>query len=706
LEAGGETEETSRAALGDEDEVGSVQTRKSVHFDDSPQAGTDQALTMFQLNSEDDDEDDEDFEGQSDSTTSDEDDSDEDENGDSSESANGSSSSLSDVSTSSSEESSDEESSASEPEELSAKLPQSKSNVPPGSGLNATHERNKRRRDLKRLNGLKEAGLLPRNANFDDLRDWVASNPGRRGPRVDHPAISESETPVEDASRSAEQQEQAEAARSESKRQAAAKTKSAAELHRRRQELIAAIASGGVDVTPATQLKNPPAPPAGNFSAVDTLKERRRTSLDAITPYNPRNESMELDSAASTQLSKPIENSVNDNSSITAANTSTSDILSQETAPEPPAKRARLDVAGSRRMLFGSLGLRNPRTKADEEKTRAKITENAKPPGKKKASVPAKDTLPEQPQEPEDPDFWKSKIVLTAVECCEEGVELSPPPFPFVQRWHGQKQNQYQSHSGAKDKKRKRSNKKFYKDEYEDSYEWYDGTAGQDEADVTLNYDDAEENPVESQLYHDLEDAAASKGDLADDLPSLPANMSELSDLRLADVKPGIVIAFRQLEVSQATNWAPAISDWRTAAVEECEGENLTVRLAKRDRPRKVIRYDEEGNRLYDKFEMEGYDGEDEEEDDGIRDIPFSDLIEPKIVQEPLNVPKANEDTAPGAEQPGAVDDVQNIPTSSTWDGIQGDTPPEVNVLDQPGDSTIHEQTLGDEQVALVETSA
>ncbi|KAH7077255.1 hypothetical protein FB567DRAFT_534875 [Paraphoma chrysanthemicola] len=34
-----------------------------------------------------------------------------------------------------------------------------------------------------------------------------------------------------------------------------------------------------------------------------------------------------------------------------------------------------------------------------------------------------------------DPDFWKSKIHLSATECWEEGIKLSAPPFPFKQSW-------------------------------------------------------------------------------------------------------------------------------------------------------------------------------------------------------------------------------------------------------------------------------
>jgi hypothetical protein len=35
----------------------------------------------------------------------------------------------------------------------------------------------------------------------------------------------------------------------------------------------------------------------------------------------------------------------------------------------------------------------------------------------------------------EDDDSWLQRIDLRAVECCEEGIELNTPPFPFYHRW-------------------------------------------------------------------------------------------------------------------------------------------------------------------------------------------------------------------------------------------------------------------------------
>lgn len=690
--ASGEDQVIPHAVLNGGDEGSLVQTRKSVRFNEPSRSETDKVLTLFRLESED-DEDDEDFQSQSDAPTSDEDSDD-----DSSETTEDSSLSSSAASTSSSDESSDEDSSASEPEEVSARLPPGKTNgVRPGSGSRTTHDRNKRKKESSRLNGLKKAGLLPPNASLEDLRNWVTSSSGRGGQKADQSATS-FETLVGDTHPTATRGKQSEAVSATDKVSVLKKNISSIEIQKQRQELIDAIASGGVDVTPVPQTKKPAASATSKHSAISVPKERRLKMLEDIVSGGPENDSMETEPSTSALSNIPIEDAVNKSSTISVAIPPNSDSLAQKTAAEPPQKRARLDVAGSRRMLFGSLGLRNPKTKADEERTRAKIMENATRPRSNKASIPAEGPSAEQAQEPEDPDFWKSKIVITAVECCDEGVELGAPPFPFVQRWHGQKQNQHQN-SSAGSKKRKRANKKFYNDQYEDNYDWYDDSAVQEEAGVALNYDDAVEDPAQSQLIHDMESAAASKAE-SEDLPSLPVDVSELPNLTMADIKPGIVVTFKQLEMSQATNWAPTISSWRTATVEECAVETLTIRLALRDRPRKIIRYDDKGNRLYDKFEMEDFDVEDGSEDDGIRQILFSELIEPKIVQGAPNTAKGDEDAAPGTEQSEIMDDMQDVSAYSAWEGIEEESAPAMDVADRSGDAVVEGHG------ALIEASA
>jgi hypothetical protein len=40
-----------------------------------------------------------------------------------------------------------------------------------------------------------------------------------------------------------------------------------------------------------------------------------------------------------------------------------------------------------------------------------------------------------EPEGANDPNFWKSRIILSAWECYYEDFELSAPPFPYKKRW-------------------------------------------------------------------------------------------------------------------------------------------------------------------------------------------------------------------------------------------------------------------------------
>jgi hypothetical protein len=40
-----------------------------------------------------------------------------------------------------------------------------------------------------------------------------------------------------------------------------------------------------------------------------------------------------------------------------------------------------------------------------------------------------------EPENANDPDFWKSRITLSAFECWFEEFELSAPPFPYMRKW-------------------------------------------------------------------------------------------------------------------------------------------------------------------------------------------------------------------------------------------------------------------------------
>ena len=72
-----------------------------------------------------------------------------------------------------------------------------------------------------------------------------------------------------------------------------------------------------------------------------------------------------------------------------------------------------------------------------------------------------------------------------------------------------------------------------------------------------------------------------------------------------------------------------------TAAVRELNDDGtFLVTLDSRDRPKDEARYDEEtGERLYGKFEMPGYDEEDAGSDKRKIEMPFNELISPRLIR-------------------------------------------------------------------------
>ncbi|RYP79541.1 hypothetical protein DL769_002905 [Monosporascus sp. CRB-8-3] len=328
-------------------------------------------------------------------------------------------------------------------------------------------------------------------------------------------------------------------------------------------------------------------------------------------------------------------------------------------------KRRRLDVGAGRRLLFGALGLRDPKSKDDADKVRAKLMEGVRPLANH--TLEQDNSITNQPgasgggpaEEGGDANAWRDKIVYRAVECCQERVELSEPPFPFVQRWDPQQQgSRFHKNSnkrGGQGKRSERNQTHFYQGDscsgqkkHDESSEWggegydetfngiEDGTGGDD---IQLNCDDV----VEPCREMNDPIAEASQFTDMDDLPSLPEDLAGLPNLRPGDVKPGMVITWKKWSCSEATGWQPQISDVTGVVVRLDEDATaVEVCLAKRDRSLdgSQKRYDPlTGQRIYGKFEapdMEEDDGDEAEEDEGYRTLSFAEMQEPRILQQPL----------------------------------------------------------------------
>lgn len=240
----------------------------------------------------------------------------------------------------------------------------------------------------------------------------------------------------------------------------------------------------------------------------------------------------------------------------------------------------------------------------------------------------------EEPQAPLDPDFWKSRINLSAFECWEEEYILSAPPFPFKQHWDPA--SQLMREKGKRKQKTKGGRTSSQ------------GTAAipDDEDTVQLDYGDPPERnenldafqtdgdptaAIESQLLQDVATAARI------DLPPLPENVNALPTLSQSDIKQGAVIVFK-LFIINPVNMNPEISGFKTAIVEE-EGDSgngagvIGLKLAERDVVRKVKKFDKHGNRIYDSVDKFKMGDSDDEDEDGLLYHHFGELLEAKLLK-------------------------------------------------------------------------
>jgi len=242
----------------------------------------------------------------------------------------------------------------------------------------------------------------------------------------------------------------------------------------------------------------------------------------------------------------------------------------------------------------------------------------------------------EEPPEPEgasDPDFWKSRINLSAFECWEEEFELSAPPFPFQQHWDPASKLMREKAARKKHKKRRPPPPEaniLSSDEEEQEQE-------QDNVKIVLNYDDAPAiNPssentdaaIEDQLRNDVATAGQT------DLPPLPEDLETLPNLTSSDVKVGAIIISKFFTVNPITI-TPEISDYKTATVEH-EGDSgpgagtIQLKIAARDLPKKEKKFDSKGNRIYNAADALLMDDDDEA---GLWEGMFGELLEAKLLK-------------------------------------------------------------------------
>lgn len=323
---------------------------------------------------------------------------------------------------------------------------------------------------------------------------------------------------------------------------------------------------------------------------------------------------------------------------------------------QTPERRSKLDLASTRRMLFGSLGVRTPKTQEDETETREKLTRGSRLMKEPQSQGVAEANELLTVEGSEENESWADKIILKAVECCHEGIELNTPPFPFVQRWDPQQQGGYKGLGGGryrKNKKRKRNNSQFYAPDFSHEAEYgqppqhdqpplgvedpkgKDAAASAQEQQPATEAQGMDVHGVQSNSKSMRKSDSSAKdspvGTNSEDLPTLSEDMSTCVSLTIEVSLPGAIIAFKQLDMSEKTKWQPKVSEYRTAMVDHLmDNGMLRMILAQRDRPQKQIQRGSE--RIYSKFEMPGL-SEDEACEDGVIELSFAELIEPKLIR-------------------------------------------------------------------------
>jgi hypothetical protein len=436
--------------------------------------------------------------------------------------------------------------------------------VTPHEGSRSTKARNERNRKKNIRNRYQRTGILPAGTTVEDLQK---TNSGNKPKAID---VDEFET--------------------------------------RRQKLLADISSGGVAIE--------------EFPTNSSSHATTRPSTADLNASQPMVVSQKLPGDAQSNSERPLTAPEVETNTLELAKVAPASADSSQIEVVP--RKTRLDLGAAKRMLFSNLGFKAPKTKQDEDYVRASLMKDVRP---MKTVAPADNTIGLEGDD-EYLDSWREKINYSARECVDEDVELSEPPFPFVQRWDPQQQIRKKNKGGNNDH---RNNSQYYQPTFSKSKR----QKTEPESGLMLHEDSTQlsadvESEVAKQLVGELNSIEESH--IPDDLNALPEDISCLPDLRDNVAKPGMIIAFKQLELSEATKWQPQESGYRTAIViEVLDDGSIDMTLAKRDRIRSEKRYNEDGDRIYGKFEMPDED-EDDEEDDGKLCLSFDELFGPKIV--------------------------------------------------------------------------
>ncbi|KAI6249620.1 hypothetical protein HI914_01354 [Erysiphe necator] len=460
------------------------------------------------------------------------------------------------------------------------------STVAPGQGKRATQLRNKRKRVNNLMRRQIEKGILPAGISKEDFKAMYYMRNSSATAKKNNPNSEWENLDPKNFNQ----------------------VNGDDEFQRRRKELLDSLASGGLNVSSdlLRSEKNP---------ATSSVRKIYDSDLDpfiqapiALSEENLiKNKVGELLEAEAEKVSTAPELP-----KTAPAIIPKNDQLSSEAEEKKATKtsqRSMLNLDVGRRMVFAAMGFKPPVTKQDKEHIRKKIMNNSR------ASNYVNETSPKTSNvidETEDPDAWRDKIIYRAKECVQADIELSEPPFPFIQRWDPQQTN----------KKRKLNLNSRPQTE-----EIYENTKRQ--KNTGYNNSVEESNDFLSDLGNEKK-VPNTDVEHPNDQIVLPDDLSSLPNLSEEQIEVGMIIVFKQLEVSAATRWQPLISGYKTASIISAVRGKIQIQLARRDFHTVEKIYNEKGERIYSGFDTIDID---ETEDDGWRELHFNELIEPKILR-------------------------------------------------------------------------
>ncbi|KAK5096322.1 hypothetical protein LTS08_007578 [Lithohypha guttulata] len=466
---------------------------------------------------------------------------------------------------------------------VEAQKPAEKQNVPPGKGSLKTQKNNIRKKQNKILSRLKAEGELPPGANFESLEAYLRRGDATKFASAPTKRTQEAGTEAEEIMVNGTED-------------------IAEEVAARREELLRRL--------------NGNAPQLPTVEQDVEITEVSGTNVSEQDP--PAEPVSELAAAAPFLDEEPVQPEAVLAEPVIAAEPAAQEIA----AEEPSLKRVRLDVASSRRMLFNALGVRNPKTPAAEQALREKLAKPVRQ-VKEKEILQSQSTGPTPAAAPtaQHPERWKSKLIIKAVECVQTYKKPEVPPFPFKHPWQVRKEKE-EARQNRKQQQKHDNQSYRYEDQQLDPPE-EQAREEDDDQDIELDYGDAP-----SQALTTSRTLTAETNNEEDIIP-IPSDFDALYDFEPHDLVKGAVIAYKQLHLDE--HFQPGQSPYRVARILSNEGPRLRLRLAPQYRDSETAQYDEEtGDRVYNKFEMP-IDDEDEP-DDGLREIAFDEMIQPKFV--------------------------------------------------------------------------